>query len=284
MALFINGMMQSTFYLMIAMGLTVVFGIMHIINFAHGSLYMLGAYFCYYFYMAAGLNYWLAMLLCFLTLGILGIILQSTVFRRFLGKFGGGLLIAIALSMIIDASAYIGFGPYPYRVDSVFKGIVSIFGSPISTEWLAVIVTSLLLIAGLLLFIKFTKTGRAMQAVEQNQEAATLQGMSVNRIANTAMFIGCGLAGAAGAIMAPVAFLTPSMGGVIMFRGLFVIIIGGMGTVAGTIIGAFIIGFVEVLGSYYLGMSFGILLSFVVAMIIFMIKPTGLLGHEYARM
>ncbi|MCX6013958.1 MAG: branched-chain amino acid ABC transporter permease [Chloroflexi bacterium] len=290
---FMNCLMQTSLYLLIAMGLSIVFGIMHIINFAHGEFYMLGALVCYSFYGLLGLNYWLTIVLTMITIGMLGWIAQATVFRPFLGKFGGGLLIAIALGIVIKQATVIGWKtagwPEAVIAPEFFKLPASIADSMakygLTGQKLAILIGSVLVVAFVILFIRYTKRGLSMRAVEQNQVAAQLQGIKVQNTARMAMFIGSALAGIAGCLIAPTFAITPGMGGIVLVRGLFIIIIGGMGTLWGIVLGAFVIGFTEIgVGALFNNPSMGTIAIFTVALAIFTIKPTGLLGHEYVKM
>ena len=272
---FLNALMLASLYSLIAVGLTLVFGVMHMVNFAHGAFVMLGAYATFLIFTKLGLGYWPSLLLCFLAAGVAGSIIERFLYHRFWGQVLPCLVVAVGLTQILQNGSLIAFGITEKSIDSIFPGVISIFGLRFSFERLMVIVISAGLISSLMIFLKTTKTGQAMRAVAQDYDAAALQGVKCKQIAMLAMFIGCGLAATAGGIIAPVFVIHAYMGEPLLMKAFLIIILGGMGSLPGAIMAGLLVGFMESFGMTYLGYYAQILL-FVFVILVLMIKPTGL--------
>ena len=193
-----NALMLAGLYSLVAAGLTLVFGVMHIVNFAHGAFLMLGAYAMYYLFAQSGVEYYTSLVLCVLVAGALGVLVERHLYHRYWGQVLPCLAVALGLSQIMQNGSLIVFGVTEKAIDSIFTGVISIFGIRFSFERFMVIVLSYSLIAALAVFLRTTKQGQAMRAVAQDYDAAALLGIKPHRIAMLAMFIGVGLAAAAG--------------------------------------------------------------------------------------
>ena len=276
----INGLMLSMIYALVALGLTLVYSVMRILNFAHGQLYMLGGFLCFYLYSQWHLNFFATLIISMITMAVVGFILEKAFFRHLRGNLLNSLLVALGLSTFIEHASLLGFGIYDKHVPSVFKGVLTAGGIHISSERLAVILIAAVLFTLLILFMKLTKTGQAMIAVAEDSEAAALQGISVDRINWQGMALGSALAAAAGVLIAPVFYVNTSIGGEVIIKAFLIITLGGLGSIGGAAIGALALGFVESFASTLLGATAASFASLALIFVVLLIKPSGFFGHE----
>lgn len=275
-----NGLASGLIYILVALGLTLLFSILGILNFAHGEIYMLGAYVVYYACVGAHINFFWSLLLSAFALGIFGILLERSVFRRIRGDMEPAVLACIGLTVLLQTVAVIAFGTYLKYIPSIFPGILKLGGLRLSKDRLLVMGIALVFTTALLLVINKTKIGKAMLAISHDAEAAALQGINVNRISALTMGIGCALAAVAGGLMGSLLQLAPYMGTFAMTKGIAVIILGGIGSVPGAVIGGFILGLVDGLAPLFTSGTIAAIIGFSVIVLILLIKPKGLLGHD----
>jgi branched-chain amino acid transport system permease protein len=273
------GLSIGSIYILMALGLTLMFGMMHIINFAHGAVYMLGAFVIYYVYFQAGMPYFVAFAAAMVLLGIFGYLVERGIYRPIKGGIEPTLVALLALSTFLEAAGYPVFGQLDKHVPPVFEGTRNILGVSLSVERLMIIPIAAALVAGLYLFINQTKIGAAMRAIEQDREAAALQGVNVNFINGLAFAVGFALAAAAGALMAPIFKLDPMMGGQPLLKAFIIIILGGLGSIPGAIFGGLILGLIDSVVATALGAEPAFLLSFVFIIVLLLFRPAGLFGH-----
>jgi branched-chain amino acid transport system permease protein len=264
---------------LMAIGLTLIYGILMVVNFAHGEFYMLGGVALYYVMASVHLGYWFSLVATILAVGVLGWILEVLVFRRFHGDLIGGCIAAIALSLAIQSITWEVFGPRTRTVDAPVSGSYTMFGAIVSSERLLIAVISLVTILALAWFIKYAKLGKAMRAVSQDSEAARVQGIPAAKISALAFGIATALAALAGALVAPTTFVNPAMGTIPLTFAFIVVIIGGMGSVAGSLIASLIIGFQVNLTTLWWGSQYSIAVAFMLAIIVLIASPKGLMGH-----
>jgi branched-chain amino acid transport system permease protein len=274
----INGLMLGLTYVLIASGFSLIYGIMRLLNFAHGEFYMLGAFSTYLLCEHLGLNYFAALLLSMILVAILGVMVYHFFFRPFRDQHDPSLVIALGVAMLIGGASLLVFGEKDKSVTPVFSGVMKIFGATLSLERIAVIVMAVFLMAALTLFIKYSKLGQAMRAVAQDREAAALQGIGVDSTFALCMAISSALAGAAGALLAPLFFVNPFLGMHAVLKALVVVVIGGLGSIPGAIAGGLLLGFVESFGNTFLGGATE-MLGFIIVMIVLLVRPQGLFGH-----
>ena len=269
--------MLAGLYSLIAAGVTLIFGVLHIVNFAQGAFLMLGAYMLYYVITLFGFDFYTAFVLAVLIVGGLAILTERYLYHRFWlhGAVLSCLVVSVGLTQIMQNGALLVFGLYEKNVDSVFSGTFNIFGLRYSLERFMLIVFAYLIIAGLMVFLNTSKRGQAMRAVAQDYDAPRLLGINTRRIAMLGMFIGVGLAAVAGAIIAPVYSVSAYMGEFLMIKAFLVIVIGGLGSVPGALIGAFLIGMFESFGTTYFGHITDVYL-FVFVILVMLVRPTGL--------
>ena len=275
---FVNGLMLGLTYVLIASGFSLIYGIMRLLNFAHGEFYMLGAFATYLFCEHLGLNYFAAMALSMIIIAVLGILVYRFLFRPFRDQHDPSLVIALAIAMLIGGLALLVFGEKDKSVSPVFSGIIKVLGATLSMERIVVIIMAIILMAALTLYIKFSKTGQAMRAVAQDREAAALQGIGVDSTFTLCMAISSALAGAAGALLAPLFFVNPFLGMHAVLKALVVVVIGGLGSIPGAIAGGLLLGFVESFGNTFFG-DITEILGFVIVMLVLLFRPQGLFGH-----
>jgi branched-chain amino acid transport system permease protein len=275
----IIGVSIGSIYILMALGLTLMFGMMHIINFAHGAIYMLGAFVIYYVFFQWGAPYFAAFVVAMIQLGAFGYLVERSVYRPIKGGIEPTLVALLALTTFLQAAGYPVFGQLDKHVPPVFRGTRDVFGVMISVERLMVIPVAGVLVIALYLFINRTRLGAAMRAIEQDKEAASLQGVNVDMVNGLAFAIGFALAAAAGALMAPIFKLDPMMGEQPLLKAFILIILGGLGSIPGAILGGLMLGLIDSIVATALGAEPAFLLSFVFIILLLLFKPTGLFGH-----
>lgn len=275
----INGLSVSCFYSLMSVGFTLVFGVMRVANYAHGEFYMLGAYTVWLAYSRAHVPFPIAAILAFFAVGLLGLITERLLFRPLRGDILGGAMMSCGLIFIIQvfAGQVWGLGP-PKPVPPAYPGALSLFGIATFPWQRVAIIPATALILGLLwLFLSRTRQGRALRACALDSEAAALQGMSINRSGALALFWGSGLAGLGGALMAPVTSVHPYMGHMPLVISLLIVIVGGPGNIKGTILAAFVLGFVYTIFTTWLDSTIANIVMVVLMVILLAIRPGGLL-------
>ena len=286
----INGLIAGMSYALIALGLTLIFSIMNILNFAHGQMYMLGGFAVYYFYARFTLsaytllNYFFALIMCILILAVVGIFFERFLFRRVLRvatRDESSMLLAMGTALVLENFALLAFGEKQRGIPPVFKGVKRIFGAFLPVERLMIFVISFFLIIALLLFIRYTKPGRAMRALAQDKEATYLQGVNINKMAMLGFAIGAALAGVAGGLLAQTYPVYTGSGTIISIKSFLMIIIGGAGVVSGAILGGLILGMLEAIGYGLIPGSITYLLIFAAVILLLIIRPQGIMGKPW---
>lgn len=276
----INGLSSGFIYILISVGLTVIFSIMNVVQFSHGEVYMLGAYCTYYMFTILGLSFWEALPVTMFLLALVGLILERFFFRPFRGSFERSIIVSIALMVLLQTVAVVAFGSYTRKLPPVIKGVLRVGDVILSWDKLLAILFGILLIVLLFLIIRKTNTGKAMVAVSQDSYAAGLLGVNVNRISAMAMAIGCAMAAVAGSLMARILSIDPYMGTYALTKGIAVTILGGLGSIPGAVVGGLILGLIDGIVPPLLTTTWAALLGFVVIIIILLVRPRGLMGHE----
>jgi branched-subunit amino acid ABC-type transport system permease component len=274
----INGLAMGWIYILIALGLSLIFGIMRIVQFAHGEIYMLGAYLAYYLTLSR-LPLALAIVVSMVGMGAGGYLLNRLFFRRLGDKVHLSIVLSLGLLLILQTSAVIAFGLSERSLPRLADGSIAIGGLRIATERLIAVLISAAVMGAALLFLKRTRFGMAVVACAQNREGAILQGIDPDKIAGVAMIIGCALAAAGGTVAGSILKLSPFMGGEALSKGLVIVVLGGMGSLGGTIVGGLILGLSDSLGQIYFGSSFATIVPLVLVIAILVVKPQGLFGH-----
>jgi branched-chain amino acid transport system permease protein len=278
--LIMNGLMIGATYGLIALGLTVVFSIMRVVNFAHGELYMLGGFIAYYFFAVLRINYFLTLLITAFLLGLMGILLERFIFRNFRENLLGSLIISFGVSLTFQNLTMNIFGVDDKSIPSPFPGVIHIFSAPFPKERLVIIAISISLLVGLHFFLQKAKVGQAMRAIAQNSEASILCGVNINTISALTLALGSSLAGVSGALLGPIFYINPFNGVPIIMNAFNIIIIGGMGSIPGCILAGLILGLINSFGTYLFNFVIVSLIFFTLLIIILLFKPSGLLGRE----
>lgn len=275
----LNAVYAASYISLIAVGLVLIFGVMGVINFAHGELYMAGSYAVVLFYSDFQLPFLIAVAAGLLFVGCLGLLMERAMFRPLRNNPLGGLVASIGFLMILQALASMGFGVRMENIPPVTQHVIE-FSERVRLPLarMFVIIAAIVLLTALWLFLKKTKFGWALRAAAQDPEAAALQGISINQTARIAMFIGAGLAGIAGALTAPLVSVNPHMGHSVIVTAFIVIIVGGVGSLEGAVIASVVYAFVHTfVTTFYDGVIADIAgLSLMLSVLI--IKPTGLFG------
>lgn len=276
----VNGLASGWIYVLVAVGLTLVFGIMDIVQFAHGEVYMLGAYVSYYLIRLAGLNFWEALPVTAIVIGAFGIFLERVFFRRFRGRFEPSIIVAIGLMLTLQTFAVVAFGTSTKSMPGIIPGVLKIGSVRLSIDNLLAVIVGIVLILILFFIVQKTKLGRAMVAVSQDTYAASLQGIDVNSISAIGMAIGCALAAIAGAMIGSIYNTNPFMGTTAITKGIATIILGGLGSIPGAVIGGIILGLIDGIVPPYLNQTIAAMFGFAIIIFILLIRPRGLFGHD----
>jgi branched-chain amino acid transport system permease protein len=277
----VNGLMLGMSYALIALGLTLIFGIMNIVNFAHGQMYMVGSFIVYYFYGLYHWNFFFALLLCIIVLAVIGVMFERFFFRRIIklsARAESSMLLAIGTALLLENVALLSFGEKTRGVPPLDNRIYTLANIHIPGNRLVVFAVSIALIAALLLFIRYTKYGLAMRALAQDKEVTYLMGVNVNRISMMGFAIGASLAGVAGGLLALIFPIFFGSGGNISIKSFIMIMIGGAGVVPGAIIGGFILGMLESIGYGLIPGSITYLIIISAVIIVLIIRPLGIMG------
>lgn len=277
----INGVTLGTNYVLMALGFTMIFGVLRIVNFAHGEFYMLGAFFVLTAIVKFQVSYFLAVVIAVISIGLLGFLAEEVIFRKFRDKELEGMIVALGLSILMQNLGLVAWGPYDLSIPPVFSGVLKIGSMFYPVERLMVVLLSFLLMAGFYLFLKKTKLGLAIQAIAQDTEIARVQGMRINRLYPLAFAIGTGLAAAAGSVIGPLFQLNPWMGIMPQVKAFIVVILGGIGSVPGAFLGGLILGVAESFVSTYASKAMADMLGFIIVIGILLFRPSGLFGHSH---
>ncbi|WP_161880697.1 branched-chain amino acid ABC transporter permease [Deinococcus alpinitundrae] len=276
----LNALALGGAYSLVALGLTLVYGVMKIPNFAHGSLYMVGAYVTWALLTDFGVPYFLALGLAAVALGLLAMLLERLVFYPLRGSPGvSPMIAAIGVLFFLEACVQLIWGPDFKLLNSPVTGIITFAGLSLTGQRLLMIVASVLVMLALFYFLKRTTTGATIEAMAQNREGARLVGIPVGRVASLTFFISGALAAVAAALYAPTSLVSPSMGEIMNLKVFAIIVLGGMGSVPGAIVGAFLLAFAEIFGGVFVGANFADVVGFAVLVIVLAIRPQGLFGR-----
>jgi branched-chain amino acid transport system permease protein len=224
-------------------------------------------------------NYLLGILLSMALVGLIGVGMEKAFFKPVRRKPIQGLIIAMALSMLIQGFSMYLFGVSDKGVRTVFEGVIRFGGASLSVERCIAIVVSAVLVIGLHLFVKYTKSGKAMRAIEQDPIGAALQGIRPDFTNSLAFLIAAALAGVAGALMAPIFVINPFMGTGPLLKAFMIIILGGLGSVSGCIAGGLVIGFMDSFVTVLVGAEVANAIGFTIVIAVVLMKPRGILGH-----
>lgn len=271
-------------YALIALGITLIFGIMGVLNFAHGQMYVLGGFVAYYVYGVLGLPFPVALLASALTLAVVGVLFERLFFRRVLritAREESSMLLAAGTALLLESLVLLLFGEKQRGVPPVLSGVYQVFGAFVPAGRALVFAVALVLVVAFLLFMEYTRPGRALRAIAQDKEAAALQGVSIARYSALGFALGAALAGLAGSLLVTVFAVNSGLGTPISIKAFIMIMIGGAGVVSGAILGALVLGFSEALGYFFIPGSVTYLLIFVGLIVFLVFRPQGITGKPW---
>ena len=276
----INAVLLSSMYILAASGFALVLSIMGVLNFAHGALYMVGGYVCYQLAIEYGLNQWLSLFLAAGIMALFGLFLERFCFRPFYGDFFSSVIMSIALIFILQTSINLTVGVHVRSLPAFVPGMFKAGDVAVSMERLFTAAMGVALLFGLTLFIRKTKTGQQMLAVAQDSEGAALQGIRIHRVAAIAMALGCALAAVAGSLMGAIFDLNTFMGDLILVKAIQVVILSGIGSIGGVLIGGLIIGSLDSVLPLYTTPAITQPSGLAIIIVLLLIRPQGLFGRE----
>jgi branched-chain amino acid transport system permease protein len=280
--IFMNGLTISAMYILVASGFALMLNIMGIFNFAHGAIYALGGYLVYGFGASLGVNNMVALLLAMVACGLLGFGLEKFAWRPFSNNILGVVVISIALIFVIETTLNLLYGGSTMRVDDFIAGNLQI--GFFSTSWTRIftLAVGIVVLVALTLFITKTRPGQRMLAASQDKVGAKLQGVNINRSAAYASAIACAAAALAGGLMGSLLGLNPYMGDAPLTKAIEVVILSGFGSIGGVFVGGIIIGFLDAVLQVYFNAGTSTAISMSVIILILIVRPKGLFGHEMA--
>ena len=275
----LNALYAAAYLSLVAVGLVLIFGVMGVINFAHGELFMLGAYVVVALYTGLEMPYVLVAALALMFVGCVGLLMEFTMFRPLRSNPLGGLVASIGFLVVLQALVSMGFGVRMEHVPPVTQKVI-VFSEKIRlpAQRLAVIVAAAAFLGALWLFLRRTRFGWALRASAQDPEAAALQGISIRKTSMMAMFLGGALAGVAGALTAPLISVNPNMGHSVIVAAFIVIIVGGVGSLEGAVVAAFAYAFVHTAVTTIWDGVIADIVGLLLMLGVLIIKPTGLFG------
>jgi branched-chain amino acid transport system permease protein len=280
-----NGIVLGTFYALSALGLTLVFGLMRVVNFAHGELYVVGGLIGWALTAVLGLNFFLALAIVVIVLGIAGYLIDRLLIAWVRGEGEEPtILLTIGLSIFIANTALLIVGTTPQTVLSPFLSKPLFLGPVVITQSRLVLVgLCVALIVGTYFLVQKTTLGRAMRATFQDPMAAQLAGIRTAHIYGFTFALGAALAGAAGMLLGSIYVVQVTIGGVISLKAFVIVILGGMGSFAGAIVGGLILGVVEALWGGYVATGYVDAIGFALVIVMLLVRPYGLFGKRVER-
>lgn len=278
----VNGLVLGSTYALIGLGLTLIYGILGIVNWAHCELYMLGAFAGLFFVVELHFPFLAGLAASMLVMAVFGVLMERLVFRPLRNAHEMNMIIGtLGISIFLMNGAIALFSPNPVRFPTEFSNdYLSFLGISMTTQRLLVFFITILLIGAFHYIIKYTSIGKAMRACEQNADAARLMGINVNQVALVTCAIGSAMAAAAGTLVGPIFLVSPQMGLMVMAKVFAVVIMGGMGNVAGAIWAAFILGLAESLTAGFVSSYYKDVVTFLILIGVLMLKPQGLFGKS----
>lgn len=276
----INGLTLSAIYILVSLGLTLILSIMNIVQLAHGEIYMIGAYLVYYLFSILGINFYVSLLASILLVGGFGIIMQRFLFRRYTGDPERAMIISIGLMLSLQNIVIFLAGGVAKAYASPFTGVAKFFGVGLSWERLIIIAVGIILVIALFIFVRYTRQGQAMLAISQDKEGAAIQGININRISSLAMFLGSVLAAVAGGLVGGLFSLLPTMGSFALMKGIAVIVLGGLGSIPGVIVGSLCLGLIDGIVPMFSTVYIAGLIGYGAIILILFFRPKGIWGHD----
>jgi branched-chain amino acid transport system permease protein len=272
-----NGLTIGSVYALVALGLTLVYGILHIPNFAHGALYMMGGYITFIMMTKYEFHYWVAILISIIVVGLIAVLMERLVFYPLRDAPPiHDKIAAIGILLFLEAFAQFEWGAEYQNMPTPYGQVIELFGLTFTMQRFIIIISAIIVMILLYLFLKKTFTGASIIAMSQNREGANLVGINTNKVAMLTFMISGGLAAIAASLSSPINLVFPGMGQLVILKAFVIIILGGMGSIPGAILGGYILGFSESLGATYISNDYKDIIAFILLVIILTVKPTGL--------
>lgn len=277
-----NGIFLGSYYALLAVGLNIIFGILGVVNFAHGQFFVYGAIILYLASTFLGVPYFVGVLIAVIGVAMLAVLIEKVAVSPLLEKkWWVPILSTLAVFVILRNTAIVFFGATPRRIPSPFVGkIINVAEIYMEGQRILVIILAAMSFTALHLYIKYTKNGKAMRAVSQDKRTARVLGIDINKVSALAFFIGGGLSGLAGAIITPIYSLNIDSNFTNLLKVFAVIIMGGLGSVKGALYAAYILGIGESLLQGYVSGTWSYTLAFILIVLFLKIKPAGLYGKQ----
>jgi branched-chain amino acid transport system permease protein len=279
---FLNAIILGGTYALLGIGLTLIFGIMRVVNFTHGELYAFGAYCMYALVMLLHINFFLALILAVMLGILMGAALEILLLNRLRGAdIDTTMLVMIGAWIVMQNTEQYVWSGVALSIHSPFPENPLVLG-PLSVSWnrVYVFVIALALIVATYYLVNRTRLGKAMRATFQDRDTAALMGIRIDRIHTATFALGSGLAAAAGALLGPVFVVAPTMGDLAASKAFAIVILGGLGNITGATLGGFILAFVEEIGAGYISSGYRDAMGFLLIILILLVRPTGLFAQR----
>jgi branched-chain amino acid transport system permease protein len=276
----VNGLVLSAIYILVALGFSLQLSIMGIFNFAHGAIYMIGAYVTYGLSVGLGFNPWISLLLSVILVGAFGLFVERFCFRPFQSQITRMIVMAIALILILQTAVEVTLGGVTRALPAFLPGILRVGFISVDAERVLTFCIGVVLMASMTYLIQKTQIGQQMLAVAQDAEGAALQGIDTHRTAAIATVIACATAALSGSLMATIFSMNPFMGDNILLKAIQVTILSGIGSIGGILAGGLIMGLLNAFLPVLTEASIGELITILIVILILLIRPKGLFGYE----
>lgn len=278
----INGLVLGSIYVLATLGLTLIFGVLGQINFAHADFVTLGAFAAFFVARFTGGNYLIAILAALMVGALLGLVINGAIFSPLRGQDETRPLVAtIGVSVLLENTALAFLGPVPYVFDSPYSSqVIRAAGMFFTVQNMLVVIVAVLAIGTLYAFLKLTFLGKALRALSQDREAAGLMGINQKQLIALTFVIGSAFAGLAGAMLGPILVLTPFAGASVIVKAFAIVIIGGFGNVEGTILAGLMIGLIESFTTQFLTPGMSDIVVFGILLLTLAFRPTGLIAER----
>jgi len=275
-----SGLTTGSIYVLLALGLWLIFGILGIVNFAHGEFYMIGGYFAYLAASLFGTNIILILIVTIVLSYLFGLILDKCIFHLLYNvSHYIGVGVTIGMSILLSNIILLIFTAEPREIRSSFTDKLINFGFfSCSLQRIFVIIITIVMVILLSLFIHKTTLGKAMRAITQDKEAAYLVGINVKKVGSVTIALSAALAGIGGALVGPLYLVYPTMGLLPCLKAFIVVIVGGVGDIKGIVVAGILLGMIESIGTIYISSSYKDVIAFTILILVLLIKPSGLLS------
>lgn len=283
LTILVFGLATSGIYALMAVGVALIYGVGRVINFAHGAFYTLGAYIAYFYASALGMNWWVASVFAVLSVGLIAAVFDRLLIEPLREHEILVWIMTFAFAFAIRELIVLLFGARPYSIPAFAPGSVSVLGQAIASQRLLVVAVSGLAIGSLWIFLRSARLGKALRAVALNRTGAHLVGIPVRMAHATVMAISAGLAAVAGIIISPINVLTPDMGLEPLLMSFTIVILGGIGSLRGSLVAALLVGYAGALVSFLWSPQLVTFMALVLVFGVLVFRPAGLFGLAVER-